>query len=752
MVAAQSHVPVTPQPRHALLEEFTGIKCMYCPEGHKVAAQLLEAYPEQMDVISVHYGSFAHADYDDQPDFITEAGDEIGGYYDPQSFPSGMINRRDYLGNGVVTYRSMWPNQAAEYIAQTASVNLWTESHLDPATRSLTIDVEGYVREACPDTEGSLYLAVALLQDSILGPQKGGMMGDEYPHCHVLRDYLTPTWGDSLGLYDCGAAFVRHYAYEVPTAYKNTEVELQHLELCVILTNEAHEVVQSMRCRPVVSSWHVATGPQQRHALLEDFTGIYCGNCPDGHAIVERLLQAQPEYVHAISIHSGHYAEPTSAAMPDFRTAAGDSISDYFGANAYPTGMINRCEQDGTGVVTGRGVWSDWTRRELQHTAGVNLWMQSRYEAATRTLSVDVEGYVLEPDTLSLAVALTQSHIMAFQNGAVNSGNYDHQHVLRDYLTPVWGEPLGRVEAGSYFSRHYDYVVPDSYANTAAVPEYMELIAIASNQQREVVNSLACRPQSSDFTLPLQAKLEAAKVMPSRNWGYNFVEVVLDNRGAQDITSATFDVMLNDETVQTPWHGCVPALTRQTLRLPVDWLSTQIDDRNDYEISLTHLNDETCEMQQLTGKFNGLIEVTGNVVVKIKADYHASDNRFLLCDTLGNVLQECGPYADSTRQVTYVDTLRMEPGRIYAFDITDAWGDGILTPRGNIKWYDEEGQLLASQPELSGFGYRIFFHTADAAPEAIEEVKVREVPTGVRFVIGEEHQLMLIDTRTGRRY
>ena len=55
---------------------------------------------------------------------------------------------------------------------------------------------------------------------------------------------------------------------------------------------------------------NVSTEPQNKKALIEEFTGINCGNCPDGHAIAAKLQLAQPENVYTIAIHAGHYAEP----------------------------------------------------------------------------------------------------------------------------------------------------------------------------------------------------------------------------------------------------------------------------------------------------------------------------------------------------------------------------------------------------------------------------------------------------------
>ena len=51
-------VPTTLQKKNILLEEFTGISCGNCPQGHKVANALNIPQPESTFVIAVHAGSF----------------------------------------------------------------------------------------------------------------------------------------------------------------------------------------------------------------------------------------------------------------------------------------------------------------------------------------------------------------------------------------------------------------------------------------------------------------------------------------------------------------------------------------------------------------------------------------------------------------------------------------------------------------------------------------------------------------------
>ena len=48
----------------------------------------------------------------------------------------------------------------------------------------------------------------------------------------------------------------------------------------------------------------VSTTPENKNVVLEEFTGIYCGFCPDGHVIGQGLHDANPNDVFLINIHT----------------------------------------------------------------------------------------------------------------------------------------------------------------------------------------------------------------------------------------------------------------------------------------------------------------------------------------------------------------------------------------------------------------------------------------------------------------
>ncbi|MGM0613664.1 MAG: hypothetical protein ACQESM_09165, partial [Bacteroidota bacterium] len=56
---AQLPVDSSAQNKNVILEEFTGMKCPYCPDGHRIANDIMDANPGDVFVINIHTGSFA---------------------------------------------------------------------------------------------------------------------------------------------------------------------------------------------------------------------------------------------------------------------------------------------------------------------------------------------------------------------------------------------------------------------------------------------------------------------------------------------------------------------------------------------------------------------------------------------------------------------------------------------------------------------------------------------------------------------
>ena len=87
-----------------------------------------------------------------------------------------------------------------------------------------------------------------MLQDSILGSQSGGaqlnpeqMIDGKYVHLHVLRDVVTPTWGDAIAPTTAGTLITKTYTYQIPETIgtpNGVDVDLNNILFLAFVTEK----------------------------------------------------------------------------------------------------------------------------------------------------------------------------------------------------------------------------------------------------------------------------------------------------------------------------------------------------------------------------------------------------------------------------------------------------------------------------------------------------------------------------------
>jgi hypothetical protein len=248
-INAQTFVSTAPENKNVLLEEFTGIYCGYCPDGHKMAQDLSDANSGDVFLINIHTGNYANPNAGD-PDFTTSYGASIASQASVSSYPAGSVNRNVYTGGKMAMSRSYWDQYATQVIGEASYVNVAAKSSIDLNTRVLTVDVEAYYTSssAAPSNK----LNVALLQNNIAGPQSGGatynptqiLANGDYNHQHMLRHLITGQWGDDIDTTTTGTFISRTYSYTVPNDLNGVTYNLMDLEVLVFV-NEGNDNVIS---------------------------------------------------------------------------------------------------------------------------------------------------------------------------------------------------------------------------------------------------------------------------------------------------------------------------------------------------------------------------------------------------------------------------------------------------------------------------------------------------------------------------
>ena len=229
----------------------------------------------------------------------------------------------------------------------------------------------------------------------------------------------------------------------------------------------------------------VSSAPQLRTAFLEDFTGIHCGYCPEGHAIASALEAQHGPLIAVVNVHAGGFAVP-GAGEPDFRTPDGNAIDAHFTISGYPAGVINRRLFGGLDDL-GRGAWEGAVGEVLELPSPVNLGVASSFNAGTNELQVTVELLYTQDSpagTDFISVLVKENGIIGPQTDYGPAGNhtdYTHNHVLRAYVTDTWGDAVTTTSQGTSVIRDYTFTVPAGWNISNC-----EVVALVSEDRSEV--------------------------------------------------------------------------------------------------------------------------------------------------------------------------------------------------------------------------------------------------------------------------
>lgn len=215
----------------------------------------------------------------------------------------------------------------------------------------------------------------------------------------------------------------------------------------------------------------VNTGSGNKHVVLEEFTGIKCGNCPAGHTEVASILSSNPGVVHTVAYNpvNSSYTDPTGTNGTDFRRSFANAFytssycSPQSGSRFMPSAFINR-KLIGGDILQSRsgGVWGTNTTSTLNEAAPMNIGIKSTYNASAQTLTIDVEVYYTSNVTANnnLWVLITEDDLTSnYQSGSSASASnpYVYKHTFRENVTSgQWGDAItGPKTTGSLYTTQF---------------------------------------------------------------------------------------------------------------------------------------------------------------------------------------------------------------------------------------------------------------------------------------------------------
>ncbi|RAR50992.1 T9SS type A sorting domain-containing protein [Flavobacterium lacus] len=459
------------------------------------------------------------------------------------------------------------------------------------------------------------------------------------------------------------------------------------------------------------SQTFVNTTPENKKVILEEFTGVNCVFCPQGHVIANNIKNANPANVFLINIHTGNFATP-SAGQPDFRTPFGTAIASQSGLTGYPAGTVNRSVFTGLSqgvagtTAMNRGSWSNASNQTLNQSSYVNVGVQGVIDAQTRQLTVTVEVYYTGNSPVStnkLNIALLQNNTFGPQTGGNMGNNYNHMHRLVHMITGQWGTDITTTSAGSFYTQTFNYTIPAAYNNIPAEIGEMEFVAFVTETQQRIISGNGAKPTFTGLAAN-DVKLKSIEGISSQCLTSLSPKVTIQNMSQTALTSLPIEYSINSGEISTfNWTGNLAPLTSTVVQLPA--YNYSLNPTNTLNVSIP--NDDNNADNSGSTNFNKAIETDQtNITIKITTDAYGTETTWNLKNAAGVNVAQGGPYTDAAAAGAYPqpDVNVTLPNDCYTFTINDSFGDGINSAAYGFGGY----QILANGVLIPGMNGGVF--------------------------------------------
>ena len=222
-----THKPYEPTggSKTVLIKDFTGARCVNCPEAAEYAHELQHRLgADRIFILSVHAGFLAQP-MGQFPDFLTEEG--TIWYNNHDSNPLFTVDHVALTDGNTLNVEQI-DIPVSDALAETQLFEVNINNTYDESTRRLSVE-----NRFTPtgDGDGKYYATVCLVEDSIVGWQTvPGGVDKEYVFRNVFRGTLNGADGElvSNGPYYVNDSFSKTYSIELDSTY--------NADQCYILT------------------------------------------------------------------------------------------------------------------------------------------------------------------------------------------------------------------------------------------------------------------------------------------------------------------------------------------------------------------------------------------------------------------------------------------------------------------------------------------------------------------------------------
>lgn len=211
--------------RSVLIEDFTGQRCVNCPNAAEEIHALQQEYGDDAIIaVAIHGGPMAVYPNPGRNivGLATETGDNYNEYWKVEQWPMGMVNR-----TGVCPYTE-WKAKVREELQKVSPVAISVTALTDNAHMGVDVAVTSTMGNT------TARLQIWIVEDDIVAIQlmPDGTANSGYVHQHVFRAAANGEWGEDISVKE-GETINIHADVIIPPGWK-----VPNLSAVVFVYNE----------------------------------------------------------------------------------------------------------------------------------------------------------------------------------------------------------------------------------------------------------------------------------------------------------------------------------------------------------------------------------------------------------------------------------------------------------------------------------------------------------------------------------
>ncbi|MDT8393598.1 MAG: PKD domain-containing protein [Bacteroidales bacterium] len=249
---------------------------------------------------------------------------------------------------------------------------------------------------------------------------------------------------------------------------------------------------------------YVSTEPMDKNAILEEFTGVSCPNCPAGHQVAANILANNPGRAFMVAYHPSNSSYTTPfPGDPDFRRdyPAAFYSTPYCGSSRFmPSAFIARRLWANGERIQSRPVWETYCNTIMSEPSPANMGISTSYDLGSQTIYITVEIYYTEnmTDDNHIYVLLSENDLVSQQSGA--TGPYTHKHTFREAFVDQWGDLITEpTTQGNLVTLEYSW----NAAGSGYIISNCEVLAFIENQANgEIITGVGVHVGESTYIEP----------------------------------------------------------------------------------------------------------------------------------------------------------------------------------------------------------------------------------------------------------